>query len=556
MNIKIILLNNKHDAVYLILIILLSILLILPFSHQGFFPTHDGEWAVVRLTDMYRELKEFQLPPRYSGNLNFGYGYPLFNFAYPFPYYLGFILKAVGFGFVDSIKILFAASVPLSGIGMYYLSKYIWNSRYSGFNSAILYMFLPYRLVDLYVRGSLGESLSFVYFPLIILSFYNIYNLKNIKISVLSLAFFIAFLIMTHNIMAVFFAPIIFFCLLLTFLSRKYKSLFFGLTGSITGVLMAAFFWIPALIEKQFVSLSINPIADRSLYFVNIIDLFKYSWGYGIPTDSDAFTYQIGLAHTIGLIFVLGIILYKIRKREQSTFIAVSIIFCLLFYIMMLFRQSHLIWEILPLFKDINYPWTMLAVIGFLMSLCIGYIINIPKTRMLGLILLVFSVISLLPFAHPSEYVNRGDDFYLTNDATTTSSNEFMPLWVKEKPVIRHSEKIEILSGEGEISGLFVSSKQIGFSAQIKKQAKIRVNTIYYPGWTANVDNKVNLIDYKNNKGLMEISIPPGLHMVTFTFGETRLRMIANVISILSLFIFLSYFLNSLRKSRETHIRN
>ena len=265
MNIKIILLNNKHDAVYLFLIILLSILLILPFSHQGFFPTHDGEWAVVRLADMYRELKEFQLPPRYSGNLNFGYGYPLFNFAYPFPYYLGFILKAVGFGFVDSIKILFAASVPLSGIGMYYLSKYIWNSRYSGFNSAILYMFLPYRLVDLYVRGSLGESLSFVYFPLIILSFYNIYNLKNIKISVLSLAFFIAFLIMTHNIMAVFFAPIIFFCLLLTFLSRKYKSLFFGLTGSITGVLMAAFFWIPALIEKQFVSLSINPIAEMCI---------------------------------------------------------------------------------------------------------------------------------------------------------------------------------------------------------------------------------------------------------------------------------------------------
>src|SRR5579872_6665755 len=92
----------------LILVIILTLPVLLPYFHAGYFPTHDGEWAVVRLSDMYREIRDHQFPPRYSSNLNFGYGYPLFNFTYPLPYYLGLIIHLFKFGFVDSIKILFA----------------------------------------------------------------------------------------------------------------------------------------------------------------------------------------------------------------------------------------------------------------------------------------------------------------------------------------------------------------------------------------------------------------------------------------------------------------
>src|SRR3989344_5590527 len=87
---------------------LISIPILLPYFHAGYFPTHDGQWAVVRLADMYRTVKDLQIPARYSGYLNAGYGYPLFNFAYPFPYYVGLIPLSLGFGFVGSIKILFA----------------------------------------------------------------------------------------------------------------------------------------------------------------------------------------------------------------------------------------------------------------------------------------------------------------------------------------------------------------------------------------------------------------------------------------------------------------
>ncbi len=111
-----------------ILILFFSFLVALPYFHPGFFPTHDGGWAVVRLADMIRGLKDGQFPVRYSGFLNHGYGYALFNFDYPFPYYLGAVIQFVShLGIVNSIKALFVLSVPLSGIAMFLLLKEYWE---------------------------------------------------------------------------------------------------------------------------------------------------------------------------------------------------------------------------------------------------------------------------------------------------------------------------------------------------------------------------------------------------------------------------------------------
>src|SRR3989344_346463 len=145
-----------------IILFLVTIPVLLPYAKSGYFTTHDGEWAVVRLADMYRTVRDLQIPARYSGYLNAGYGYPLFNFAYPIPYYVGLIPLILNAGFVGSIKLLFALSVPLSAFCMFLLSRKLWKNEWAGLVSAIVYVYAPYRMVDLFVRGSIGESLSFI----------------------------------------------------------------------------------------------------------------------------------------------------------------------------------------------------------------------------------------------------------------------------------------------------------------------------------------------------------------------------------------------------------
>ncbi len=516
----------------------ISLPVVLPFLHSGYFPSHDGEWAVVRLTDMFRTLRDLQIPARYSGNLNFGYGYPLFNFTYPRPYYLGVIIHSLGIGFVNTIKILFASSVFLSALFMFLASKNLWKNTWAGIVSATLYVYFPYRMVDLYVRGSIGESLSFAIFPLLFYLGIKLVN-KTSAFLICGIGISVAVLITTHNIMSVFFMPIFIIFVLGKIILEKKKAAKSFISSIILGFGISAFFWIPALVEKSYILLSKIPIADRNLYFVKLEQLIFPKWGYGVPTDPNGFSYQFGLTHlAIFLLIILSLIyvFFKNGKNLQeyfakNTFLMIIIIS---FFVFLLFKPSAFFWN-LPLLSEINYPWTLLGPIGFCISLTAGFLCINKITRYIALFLSVCAILLVLPYAKPEYYSNKGDNYYMTNDATTTSSNELMPLWVRRMPTQRVKEKVEIANGEGSLENIYYNSKQVKFSINPLSQSTVRINTIYFPGWKIYIDGKNTAISFNNKVGVMDIAIPSGTHEVTASFGETPIRILSDIISLLSL---------------------
>ncbi len=159
---------NQIKNKYLILIVLfiISLIGIVSFFHSGFFPSHDGEWMVVRFSDFHRSLADGQWPARWAGRLNFGFGYPVFNFLYPGTFYLTEIFHLLKLNFVNSVKATFIMSYLLSGIFMFLFARQWWG-KWGGLAAAVLYLYTPYRFVDMYVRGSLGESVAFIFPPLI-----------------------------------------------------------------------------------------------------------------------------------------------------------------------------------------------------------------------------------------------------------------------------------------------------------------------------------------------------------------------------------------------------
>src|SRR3989344_4618282 len=60
----------------------------------GFYEPHDLH-HFADIYQMYRAIASGQFPPRIGPDFIFGYGYPLFNFYYLFPFYLGAIFFAV-----------------------------------------------------------------------------------------------------------------------------------------------------------------------------------------------------------------------------------------------------------------------------------------------------------------------------------------------------------------------------------------------------------------------------------------------------------------------------
>src|SRR3972149_2041652 len=206
----------KNNLLSIILILVVSILVSLPLLKPGFFQIHDDQ-QIARLFLYDQALKTGQFPVRWVDGLGFGFGYPLFVFYPPLVYIIGEVYHLLGIGFIDSVKLVFFTSIFASGIAMYVLGRQFLG-RLGALTSSVFYIFLPYRALDVYVRGALAESFSFVWLPLILWSFYKL-AVTNKSIYLVLSSVFVALLMITHNLIFLPFILILPFYLLFLFLN-------------------------------------------------------------------------------------------------------------------------------------------------------------------------------------------------------------------------------------------------------------------------------------------------------------------------------------------------
>src|SRR5258708_4553575 len=157
----------KKSWLFVLLIIVLSIPTFSLMLRYGIYSMQDFHYF--RLLEFTKCIQDLQIPCRWAADSGAGFGEPLFNFYGQFPYWAGEVFHLLTFSKIDSLKILFILSLALSGVGMFFLSRKIWKDDLSALVSSIIYLYAPYRAVDVWVRAALPEAVSFVFFPLIIL---------------------------------------------------------------------------------------------------------------------------------------------------------------------------------------------------------------------------------------------------------------------------------------------------------------------------------------------------------------------------------------------------
>ena len=521
---------KKFFLVFLILVCCLPV--VAPLLHQGFFVTDDGEWMVIRLTDFHRSFVSGQIPVRWGARLNYSFGYPVFNFLYPLSLYIGEVFYLLGFSAVNSIKAVFALSFFASGVSMYLLVKELWGKS-AGFVSSIFYVYAPYRIVDVYTRGSLGEALSFVFIPLIFLSFVKLAKGISFKYLVLGSGS-LAGLILSHNIMAFIFIPVI--CLFAVWQysrksdSKKYLAASLGVL--FLGLGASAFFWLPAVYDQQFTVLSQVSISNFQQYYVNLGQLL-FTLRPQTSHINSAMT--IGVVHTSMLAVLAGLFLLMPKKKVRDSLFYLVVLGVSVFLVL---PQSNLIWSKLPITGLIQFPWRLLAISVFATSILAGKIIFLlPKFKLFAVIAAVLAVIGLnYSFVKPN-FISKDDSFYSTNEATTTVRDEYMPKWVKVKPTSRADNRLEFISGGGEITNLTANSRRTTAQVRASKDSTLQFNGLYFPGWKVYTDNKEISIDYQNDYGLIRFSLPEGVQSVFVVFGETTIRLLADLLSLVSIVV-------------------
>ena len=134
--------NTKRTNFFILaLIIGAAALASIPLLRGDFFHFSD-EPHIANLFEMVRALGSGQIPPRWAPDMSFEFGYPLFNFYYVLPYYLGSVVYFITHSLIFSLKSVFLISVPLSGIFMYlWLRKH--TDVWAAFLGSILYISTP-----------------------------------------------------------------------------------------------------------------------------------------------------------------------------------------------------------------------------------------------------------------------------------------------------------------------------------------------------------------------------------------------------------------------------
>jgi len=523
--------TQKIISKYIWLIILiLSIPAVRYLFVNGFFGVSD-DLHIGWLYEVDRVIKMLQFPPRYVPDLSFGFGYPLFTFVYPFPFYIAEVFHLIGFSLVNSMKLLFGLSIPFSMFLMYKLLKHYLSEELS-LAGSILYVYAPYRALEIFVRGSVGEIVAFVFFPIILLSI--------VQGKYIILAFFSAALILSHNILSYMFFP---FAILLIFLHKKY--IFNNLKGLLLGLLASIYFWLPAIYESKL--MHYDTVFNFYDHFPTLKQFITPYWGYGasVAGPYDTMSFYMGLTGIV--VVALGSILFFVKFKKidnEKKTILIWAIFVTLVSVFMMNHRSAFLWRNLPLLPYFQFPWRFLAMITLVSPLFLISFTKFKYQKILAFLIIIFAIGLNFNYFKTSEYLGRQDDYYI---------NRYIPLLSVSEEYKKTSEEYLRLPKETEVRPdrvyprVFSDNKLVKLDiqeintldAKIKTDSQdefiLNYNKYNYPGWIAKIDGQRTKIITGKPFGQISLVVPSGNHEIEVKYKESSFRLIFDRISLLTL---------------------
>lgn len=539
--------SNNRSFIWYVLIIIFTIPAVWNLLRPGFFPVQDDLQAF-RIQQMDKCFQDFQIPCRWVPDAGYGYGYPQFNYYPPFPYYVGAIIHRVGIQYIDVVKILFIAGYILSAFTLFILVSELTN-KWSGFVASVLYTYIPYKAVEVYVRGALSEFWAQIFFPLILWSIYKVIKTGK-RIYIVVMAVSIALLATTHTLMTMIFVPTAIFWALYWLYNEKWNNIYQVVKGGVLSFGLSAYFLLPVLFEKKFAHVDsvLSGYFDYRQHFVSLYKLFlSREWGYGSSGfPNEILNLSLGLVQwivAIGAVF-LAVIYYKRFKELSLLTVLCSLL--TLFTVFMIHMKSSFIWAKLPFLWYLQFPWRFLAISIFLLCLLSGFFIYFSKKfqYVLGTILIIISVILNINYFVPKDwlYITDNDKFSGVSwqKQMTISIFDYLPIYATLPPINEAPAKPEIMDGKAEVLEYKKGSDFQYGAIRVEEDASVRLPLFDFPGMVVRVnEDKIN--HYNNDcrghdfcYGLISFKLAKGEYKIEVELTDTPVRKMGNYLSLIS----------------------
>ncbi len=561
------------------LVIAFSLLAAAPLAGPYyFFNAHDAPNTVFFLTEFDAALRDGVWYPGWATDQALGYGYPTFVLYPPLAYYAAEGFHLLGATKVEAVKWTFALATVGAGLAMYAYGRRVLG-RWPGFLAAIVYVYMPYHLVDVYVRAALAEYCAFVWIPLALLAFHNLTErFSLLRLGAAGLAY--GALWLTHNPTGLTFTPLLAAYVLWRLLARpapwrdRLARAGGALAASLLGLGVAAALLVPNLLERAYVNQEqwVRAGYDYALHFVEPAELLSTAWGFlpGPPGTEGGMSVQLGIVPLV-LAAVAGV---GMRRRSPSN--RGTIAFFLVATVLIVLLMTPLaapLWAALPIAALIQFPWRLLAVSAVTLSILAAFAVDGEAAErgpapgygpvlVLALVAVLGSYSYLRPEYAPTppsaespllsiefelEYQDMRGMTAWTQEMPATSPlvEQYLaggPLVTAE--ALAPGAEIEMIRAGGASDELWVRSP-VGTA--------VRFYTYYFPGWRVTIDGERlpdSALRAETEHGLLTVDVPAGEHRVLLRWGDTPQRLVAKGVTIASLLLVLA--LMAVGKRRKT----
>jgi hypothetical protein len=548
---------------------------------EYFILAHDARHTVYFIQMFDAALRDGALYPRWATDMTFGYGYPVWLILAPLPYYLGELFHLLGLDFVSAVKAVDALALVGSGLTMYLFAARVLGKD-AGLVAAIAYLFIPYHIVDLYVRAAGAEFLAFVFPPLI---FWGLHELvltrRAIYAPLAALAY--AGLVLTHVQMAVVFSPIIGAYVLLLWLAptldltpvrRDMGTFVYPIAAIFLGLLLSATFLLPVVSEQKYLTAEplIGGFFDFRQHFISLTQLLSPFWGYGYAgiNGGDQFSLQLGIMPLL----LAMLALFGLRRNESRVigpyllfFMVISIV-----VIILMLPLSAALWELVaPVIAFAQFPWRLLSVTAFTVAFLSGAaVLLFPADDSFrgALLLSLLLVLAMFPNAVP-QYTDAVFNYNTMMDFEV-KDRELLgdTIWMapgkrpQDSPLVdqyragRITQKAIAVDGDAAVGLIAHSSQWDEVRVAASQPTRVLFYTRYFPGWTATIDGATTTPEPYGEQGLISVQVPAGTHTVRTQFGDTWPRQVGAAISLASLIVTLGWLWKARNRGKESEDAN
>ncbi len=566
-----------------------------------FFNAHDARHSVFFLVEFDQTWRDGYLWPRWSPDFAFGYGYPLFNLYAPLAFYAAELLHLLSLGFTTAIKTMYVLATISAGLGMYGFTQHLFG-RPAGLLAAMVYMYAPFRLVEIFVRSAYAEFVALAMIPFLFWAFTELVATPTLRRMAVA-GFIYGLLALTHPATFFTFTPFLTIYLLYLILAKTRLNLkAFAITTTYViiagalGLALAAIYLIPVVIETRYVKIEqwTSGSYNYLQHFVYFSQFFSPEWGYGYAGVglTDDFSYQLGMV-VIALFSFAGVHLLTSRFPHQGTALFFSVSTLVIIFLMSLLAEP--IWQVIPIAILVQFPWRLLGLTAFTLSIVAGSLLTRVNgqshgeathssivndqlstgiesatptllrfatihyaSRLSTIYYLLCLVIVLASFPYTLPQYTDVSDWAETPlaviywDRASIVDRVGMVSATQEQPQTSPLEQqylrgepltaASLIAGQGSVETLHRGGASSRVRVIAAEPVTLQFYTYDYPGWQVTLDGQLITHGPEPPYGLITVDLPAGEHSVLLKMESTPARTWGAIISGLALLTIIALF--------------